>query len=426
MARRYPPSQRFTRRILPGWVCALAVMGGCARAPAPPPPIAVKVKELRQEVVTSATRFSATVQPRQTVDLAFKVPGAVERLHVVEAPDGPRDVQEGDVLHKGDLIAALDPQDYARALDRARANLAAAAENISRARVARDFAGRERDRLERLSSNGSVSRRERDDAQSRLDMAEAELAAAIQAHAAADQGLQQAQADRQECELRVPIDSATVVQKWVEPQERVERHQIVFRVMDVATVHVEFGVPDTLLGAAAGGEDATHLALDQELRVYLDAFEGRTFAGRVTKIAPAADPNTRTFAVQVTLENPERLVKPGMIATVSVVEERTAVLLPMTAIQRGAQATDLAVYVVEELRRPEGVDAAARPATPAPSAVARRRRVRLGGVYNNQVELKLAESEVGLGDQVAVTGAWRLQDGTAVRVLPREPDEWLP
>jgi multidrug efflux system membrane fusion protein len=391
-------------------IALLAVSGGCSRATAPSPPIAVKVKTLRQEVVTSATRFSATVQPRQSVDLAFKVPGTVERLYVVEMPHAVRDVQEGDNLQRGDLIAALAPQDYQRALDRARANLAAAAETITRARAARDFARRERDRLERLSQDGSVSQTERDDAQSQLDIAEAELAAAIQAHAAADQMLQQAEADRNECDLHVPIDNATVAQKRVEPQERVERNQTVFRVMDVTTVHVEFGVPDTLLGVAVSGEEATRLTLGDELRVYLDAFEGRTFSGRVSKIAPAADANTRTFAVEIMLDNPQRLIKPGMIATVCVGEERTAVLLPMTAIQRGAEPGEMAVYVIEQTRGP----------------VAAHHRVQLGGVYNNQVEIKLADSEVGLGDQVAVTGAWRLHDGVAVRVLPREPDEWLP
>lgn len=402
---------RYGWRVVCGVIAAWAVWGGCGQAPPPPAPLAVKVKELRAEAVTSATRFSATVQPRQTVELAFKVPGTVARLLRVRTDHGERDVQEGDVLNKNETIAELDPQDYIRQRDRASAELAAAAEQVRRAAAAREFAVRELRRLDDLRASESVSQKELDDGQSRFDIADAEYVASLRAREAAQLVYDQAVANVADCTLRVPIDNATVVQKRVEPQERVERHQPVFRIMDVSTIHVEFGVPDTLLGLAEAGRDGERLSLGRELRIYLDAFEGRTFSGRVTKIAPAADPNTRTFSVEVTLDNADSLIKPGMIATVSVGEERTAVLLPMTAIQRGAQPGAMAVYVID-----------VRPG----EAVAERRQVTLGGVYNNQIEVKLDQSDVRVGERVAVTGAWRLQPGAVVRVLPREPGERTP
>ena len=390
---------------------AAGLVVGCQREPPSPPPISVKVKELGLERVTSATRFSATVQPRQTVELAFKVPGTVEHLYRVDSPEGPRDVQEGDVLQAGDVIAELDRQDYTRQRDRARAELAAATERVRRAEASHEFAQREHERTERLRQDGSVSQKEIDDARSQLDIAFAEVQTAVQTQTAATIALTQAEDRLEDCTLRVPIDSATVVQKSVEPQERIREGQTVFTTMDVSTVHVEFGAPETLLGVVAAGDDRSRLAGGQELKVSLDAFEGRAFSGRVTKIAPAADPSTRTFPVEVTLDNSEGLIRPGMIATVSVGEEREAVLLPMTAIQRGQHPGEMVVYVIEERRE---------------QSFTRRRRVELGGVYNNQIEIKVDSSDVYLGDRVAVTGAWRLEDGAVVRVLPRDPGEIQP
>jgi multidrug efflux system membrane fusion protein len=337
--------------------------------------------------------------------LAFKVPGTVERLYRVTTPEGERDVQEGDLLHAGDVIAELDPQDYIRQRDRAQAELAGTAETIRRAQAARQFAERELTRLDGLRQDGSVSTKEIDDARSQFEMADAELQAAIQARAAAEKVYEQAQANVQDCELRVPIDRATVVQKRVEPEERVQAGQPIFRVMDISTVHVEFGVPDTLLGTFVEGEGDSRVSMGQALQISLDAFAGQTFTGQVSKIAPAADPTTRTFLVQVTLDNPEHVIKPGMIATVSLGEQREAVLLPMTAVQPGTQPGQTIAYLIEEA---------------AGRALARSRPIELGGVYNNQIEILLGSSDVQLGDRVVVTGASRLHDGAVVRVVPED------
>ncbi len=77
-------------------------------------------------------------------------------------------------------------------------------------------------------------------------------------------------------------------------------------------------------------------------------------------------------------------------------------LLPMAAIHRGRPADELIVYeaVTENGRE-----------------VVRARKVSLGGVYDNHVEVVPAGSEVRLGSQVVVTTAERLTDGGLVRVV---------
>ena len=117
---------------------------------------------------------------------------------------------------------------------------------------------------------------------------------------------QQAKDDLDNCALTVPpLGLAYVAEKYVERSERVASAKSAFLLIDVAKVRVAFGVPDVLVG---------DLQLGQELPVVAESLGGQTFAGRVSKISPAADLRTRTFLVEVTIDEPGKL-KPGMIVT---------------------------------------------------------------------------------------------------------------
>ena len=58
------------------------------------------------------------------------------------------------------------------------------------------------------------------------------------------------------------------------------------------------------------------MKLWQEVVVTTDALPGRTFTAKVSRIAAVADSVTRNFDVEVEIPNPDRLWKPGMIASV--------------------------------------------------------------------------------------------------------------
>jgi multidrug efflux pump subunit AcrA (membrane-fusion protein) len=149
--------------------------------------------------------------------------------------------------------------------------------------------------------------------------------------------------------------------------------------------------------------------LGQKLPITADAFEGRTLTATVTKIAPEADSKTRTFLTQLTLTNEalaadQPLLRPGMIVSVRVGAQldRQVMLLPMEAIHQGPSRDELMVYevVVENGRD-----------------IVRAKKVSLGGVYNNQVEIVPAGSEVQSGSRIVLTTAERLADGISVRAI---------
>jgi RND family efflux transporter MFP subunit len=260
------------------------------------------------------------------------------------------------------------------------------------------------------NSAGAVSEAARDDADARRVTAAGELASAEHSLADARVQLDQANDDFLNRQLIVPFDHATVAEKRIEPGERKSAHEVAFRLIDISTVYVNFGVPDTMIGKPALDTAAVgRVFVGQKLPVTADAFEGRSLTGIVTKIAPEADPRTRTFLVQLTLTNEELapgqlLLRPGMIVTVRVGAplDHKVMLLPMAAIHQGATPNELMVY---EAISEKGRD------------VVRARKVSLGGVYNNEVEVVPSGSDVQPGSRIVVTTAERLTDGTTARVM---------
>jgi membrane fusion protein (multidrug efflux system) len=90
-------------------------------------------------------------------------------------------------------------------------------------------------------------------------------------------------------------------------------------------IYVDFAVPERFLERLADGQD---------IAFTVTAFPGRTFEGEVTAVSPHVDPSTRNVALQATVRNDDRALRPGMSAqvTVSMATERTVLTLPLSAV----------------------------------------------------------------------------------------------
>ena len=378
---------------------ALVVVGawtGCRPTEIATPLVAVQTAALKHERVSSEMRFTATVRERHRVELSFKVPGTVVSFLQVSESDGVlRDAHEGDVVAPDSKtpLAHLDDSDYLRRQSMAQERLAQsqAKERASVATVTAIEANY--GRIKSLRESGSVAQQTYDDMLAKKLASEAELDASRREVSAATVALQQADDDLRNCALSAPIPKATISRKYIEKNERVAAGQPVMQVMDVSQLRVAFGVPDTKIA---------QFRLGQVVSVTADAFRSERFSGRVTKILPAADLKTRTIEVEVTIEEPRQL-KPGMVVTILLGHEDRMLLVPMTAIQRGAGKDELSVFTLVEENGQK---------------VARRRRIAIDGVYDNRIRLiESSPTEIRPGDLVVVTGAFRLTDGQAVRVL---------
>lgn len=368
-----------------------------ARGPVPtaPAPASVRVVPVAEEVVVAGLRYSAVVKELQKAELSFRVAGNVDHVHRVPGAGGsPRNLHEGDRVPQGTVLAQLDEADYRRERAMAAERLATAEAKTEQARADAEHARIEFRRDETLVQRNAMSASELDSARAKWHNTRAAEAAARREVETARLNLQQAEANLSYCSLVAPFEASTIAARYVEPDERVAANQRAFLVLDLSSVVIAFGVPDTLVG---------RLEIGRPVEVTTDALPGERFGGVVHKIGTMADAQTRTYLVEVRVDEPRGL-RPGMVATAHFRREARARLLPLTAIAPGATpGREFVAYKV--------VDEGGRP-------VARAVPVVLEDVLDNRVAVRLGDPD-GLrdGDRVVATGIHRLHDGEAVAVV---------
>jgi multidrug efflux system membrane fusion protein len=313
-------------------------------------------------------RYSAAIRPDVQVDVAFKVSGYIEAILQVRGADGRmRNVQDGDVVTRGTVLARVRDREYRDALAQAQATLTQAKA---------DF-----DRVSQLFENRSVSKADYDAAYAKYTAGQAQH--------------DQAELALSDCTLRAPM-SGYVLHRSIEVGGLVSPGAAGFTIADTRSIKVVFGVPDVLVGS---------MRLGSTQAVAVEAVPGQLFRGHITRVAPSADATSRVFEVEVTIPNPEGRLKTGMIAALQVDAPPDAAsaakLVPLNAVVRPpGDPVGYAVFVAEN--REHGV-------------VARLRRVQLGDVSGNMIQVT-----AGLqgGDRVIVRGATLVVDSQAVRVIP--------
>jgi RND family efflux transporter MFP subunit len=357
-------------------------------------PVSVRVVPIVEEVVSSGLRYSGLVKELQKAELSFRVSGTVNALHQVEAPGGRlRNIHEGDTLPKGTVLARLDPDDYGRERGQAAERLATARARLLQAKSNTEQAQLDFRRTEQLVQRNSVSVSEYDNARTKLNGMKATESAAEGEVASALIALEQAEANVKYCSISVPFDRGTIALRSIDNNERVTPNQTTFTVVDISSVVISFNVPDTLVG---------RLSIGQTLEVATDALPGQRFVGVMHKISSTADNRTRTYPIEVRVDNPQGL-RPGMVATVIFRKESRAYLLPLTAVGQGSSSESLVVYRVED----EGG-----------KSVVRKVPMAYNDVLDNKVAVRVGEPG-GLrpGDRVVATGIHRLRDGQPVRIV---------
>lgn len=362
--------------------------------PQPAIPTSVQVVPVQEETVVEGVHYSGVVKELQKVELSFRVGGTIAELRRIEGPGGkPRPLHEGDRIPQGAVLARLDEADYQRERKSAAERSAAATSRSAQAEADAHLAQTDHARVEQLFRRRAAQQAELDAAAGRLHATQAASSAAQGDAEAANIQLQQATANVEYCTLRSPFPEATVAARYVEAQERVAAHQRAFLLLDLSSVVVCFGAPDSLVGK---------LTLGSPLEVESDAFPGERFVGIVHKIGSTADPQTRTYLVEVRIDAPHGL-RPGMTASVLLRRAQKACLIPLTAAARDPNRGTVAYRVTQE----KGVE------------VVRQVRIELEDVVDQRAAVKLDPARgLQAGDRVVAVGVHRLYDGQPVRSTP--------
>ncbi len=363
--------------------------------PGSAPPVSVRVVELCDEVVASGIRYSAVVKELHKAELSFRVGGTVNFLQQVDGPGGLRPIHEGDTLKKGEVIARLDPADFARDRDAAAARLATAQAKLVEAGADAELAQSEFRRDQQLIARVAISKSDLDAARNKLHATAAARRAAESEVATAQVELEKANANLDYTVLKMQFKEGTIASRFIERDERIAAGQKALLVVDVSSVVIAFMVPDTLVG---------RLKIGQPTVVTCDALPGRQFSGVIHKVAATADALTRSYAIEVRVERPDGL-RPGMVANVHIRKDQRAHLLPLTAIApaAGGPGKPFEVYRTTSL---------------AGKDVAERIPVTLEAVLDNRVAVRVGPGDrLKPGDRVVAAGIHRLHDGETVRIV---------
>jgi len=238
---------------------------------------------------------------------------------------------------QGAVLAAIDPRDVQNALDQAEAD-----QQVAEVQFRTTHAKRER--VEELRKANAMTQEEYESAVQAEASAQATLVRART-------NLQLARVRSRDVQVSAPI-AGTIIERPVEAGQiitsataNISGGTTLVKMADLSQMQVRAKVDETDIGRVAAG---------QEVRVSVDAYPGRTFAGQVLKIEPEAiiEQNVTMFPVLVTIDNREGLLKPGMNAKVSIdVVRRTHVLtVPTGAVVsvRGAASAAALLHLPEE------------------------------------------------------------------------------
>ncbi|HKD73376.1 MAG TPA: efflux RND transporter periplasmic adaptor subunit [Candidatus Acidoferrum sp.] len=384
------------------------ILAGCSKEKQLEPAIqAVRagvVEQIRPDV---PERYSASIEPFAEVGLAFKSGGIVEEILQVRGADGRmRNAQAGDKVAKDAELARVRPLDYQQRLDQveaqraqSEAQLAQAQAQLAQVRANFNEADIEYARASNLFQSASLVKPQYDQAKGRHDAGAASVVAAEAAVKAAEGGVAHARAAVSEAKLSLSDTSLRApLAGWISARN-VDRGSLVgsstvgFSMIDTHLVKAVFAVPDSTLAI---------IRLGQKQVVMLDALQ-RAATGVITSISPQADPKSRVFAVEVTLENSREDIRPGMIGSLTLGgsrDSRPRLVVPLSAVVRAP--TDPNRFAVFGLTERDG------------KSYASAHIIEIGQTFGNSIEVVRG---LTAGQKIISLGGTQVHDGQQVSVL---------
>ncbi|KAF5061008.1 Macrolide export protein MacA [anaerobic digester metagenome] len=363
----------------------------------------VAVATVGEAAYTDTLNLSGNVVPIETANLSFKLDGKLKGVYV----------REGDSVKMGQKVAELSMDDYSLQVRAAQAQVRAAdaqystaklqantdvPSKIAQAKAQLELTQKTYDRVKSLCDAQVVSQSDLDEISAKLaadaetyqqalegkNMAAAQMEAAAaqkdQAIVAADKAVK----DLTDTSMDSPMNGV-ILKKVMNEGETVAAGYPVVIIGRTDEVYIEVGVPDERINEMRQGQQA-------EVSVYGIK---TAFQGSVSEIGAVADSNTRTFTVKINVKNPEGLLKPGMIANVTIhTGSQKAVLIPLDSVLQRADGS--AVFVYDSV-----------------SKTVKRKLVTTGEICGSSIEIL---SGLEFGEEIVIEGQFLLYDGDAVQI----------
>jgi membrane fusion protein (multidrug efflux system) len=162
----------------------------------------------------------------------------------------------------------------------------------------------------------------------------------------AQKGVAQIKAQIAKTVIRAPF-SGTIDEVFVEKGEVVAASpQGLMRIVNLGNMYVSTSIPETYIGK---------LKIGTEVDVYLTSLD-KTYKGKVRQIGNFINPNNRSFGIEVSVPNPENLLRPNQVAKLKVIDyvSENAVVVPTNVIQQDSQKNSF-VYIVTNSNGKTGI-----------------------------------------------------------------------
>ncbi len=391
---------------------AAGALTGCNthQAATEKPITAVRTVAAELTTVSNEVRYSGVVAPDTQVDLAFRVAGYVEQLGVTRDATGRlRELQEGDYVAAGAVLARLRPAEYQTKVSYAQAATADATAALaalqaqlaeseaSLAQTTKDF-----DRAVSLFNEKALTKADFDSVEARRDAALARRQAIVAQIASQKARIQGAGAQQQDASISLADTMLTAPFPGVVISKRIARGSLVgagspaFVLADTRLAKVSFGVPDRALASFQPGDS---------LSVKVESLPDHDFTGRVSSIAPSADPASRVFAVELAIPNAARALRVGMLATVVAGAKENGDVqpsIPLAAVVKGLPGgrDGYGVYTIQTRHGADHV---------------RLQPISLGAVKGSAV---IVTSGLEPGQRIVSSAGLQLTDGERIKQIP--------
>ena len=310
-------------------------------------PTRVKTQTAAPAFTDDAHTYVGIVEEREATAISFTGMGVVKRMLV----------NEGQAVGRGQLIAEMDDTSARNLLSGAEAALTQANDALERYRMLHDA--------------GSLPEVQWVEIQSKVAQAKSQY--------------EVAKKNLEDCRLTAPV-SGIIGKKLVGTGETALPSQAVVTILDISTVKVKVAVPEAEISSITASTPST---------ISVEAAQAKVNGGKIEK-GIQADALTHTYDVRINVQNHDRKLLPGMVASVSFNGPGTMgngpLTVPVTAVQKQADGT-LFVWAIDK------------------DSTAHRQTVCIGETRGNHVTV---ESGITEGQRIVTEGYQKLSEGTKV------------
>jgi membrane fusion protein, multidrug efflux system len=264
--------------------------------------IPVTVEDVRLRPIEEFINTTGTAFPKGEILLKSRIPA----IYFLEKnPQTGRPWQLGDRIRAGAVIARLEDREYVNSL------------KLETNQLNLELSETELRKQESLYEKGGVTLRELKTAGINFENAKTTV--------------ESSRLQMEKTRIVAPIDGVIVDLPYYTQGTQVETGSTIAKVMDYRTMYMEVQLPEKYMSVVKPGQKAklTNYTIPED-----------TLTGTITQLSPAINAETRTFKGNITIDNPELLLRPGMFVKADIVTSRkdTVIVIPKSVIlsrQRG-------------------------------------------------------------------------------------------